>query len=429
MTRRASPQGQADQPKVKAVALAVPTFAFTGHEIIFSLFLPAWLTTQMGLNIALAGVVLFILKLLDTLNDPIMGAISDATQSAFGRRKIWMIRGLPIVVLSTALLFLTPMAVSTPYLLVLLFALTTGWTMVNVPHGAWALETGRTPQESARIFGYRTITGLIAAPCFLFAPFVLERVGFTDTRLHMAVMAILIIISLPISLLILARQVADQSGKGPLSIRLIMKDYVSIIFNRNNFYLIAMFYMAGIGFSIHSGLSIFLIHHTFLLSQWTNSFLFMQTIFGIIGIFIWIKLQSATGTIRTLNIVIFLLIALAILLLILPSGNFTLYMAFSAIKGLSTGALFMILRVILSQSIKGTSQNNKAGTHYAAYHLVFNLAAALTTFAVFLGLSLLGFDPKGPENPDHGIALRAVAGAGELIVALGLLVLSRKLRT
>ncbi len=88
----------------------------------------------------------------------------------------------------------------------------------------------------------------------------------------------------------------------------------------------------------------------------------------------------------------------------------------------------MILRVILSQSIIASEQKTKAGTYYAAYHLVFNLSAALATFGVFAGLSMMGFDPKSPVTDHFGLTLRAIAGGGELCAALGLLLISRKLR-
>ena len=65
--------------------------AITANLLAF--FLLYFLTSVAGLNAALAGSVLMIGKVWDAINDPLVGVLSDRTQSRWGRRYPWMVLG------------------------------------------------------------------------------------------------------------------------------------------------------------------------------------------------------------------------------------------------------------------------------------------------------------------------------------------------
>lgn len=71
-------------------------------------FLLYFLTNVAGLNAALAGAVLLIGRLWDGLNDPLVGWLSDRTQSRFGRRYPWMLAGAIPLGLLTVLQWVVP---------------------------------------------------------------------------------------------------------------------------------------------------------------------------------------------------------------------------------------------------------------------------------------------------------------------------------
>ncbi len=72
-------------------------------------FIPNYYIQDLGLSAALVGTALLIARLSDVVTDPIVGYLSDHTRSRFGRRRIWMVAGVPISMLSAyALFFLVP---------------------------------------------------------------------------------------------------------------------------------------------------------------------------------------------------------------------------------------------------------------------------------------------------------------------------------
>lgn len=63
--------------------------ALTANILVF--FLMPFFTNVAGLSPAIAGSILFIGKISDAINDPIIGVFSDRTQTKWGRRIPWMI--------------------------------------------------------------------------------------------------------------------------------------------------------------------------------------------------------------------------------------------------------------------------------------------------------------------------------------------------
>ncbi|WP_017294065.1 MFS transporter [Geminocystis herdmanii] len=63
--------------------------AFTANILVF--FLMPFFTNVAGISPAIAGSILFVGKIADAINDPIIGVFSDRTQTKWGRRIPWMI--------------------------------------------------------------------------------------------------------------------------------------------------------------------------------------------------------------------------------------------------------------------------------------------------------------------------------------------------
>ncbi|MBM3148659.1 MAG: hypothetical protein FJZ88_01340, partial [Chloroflexi bacterium] len=74
----------------------------TGMYLLF------FMTNVLGINPALAGTMLLWPKLWDVISDPMMGAISDATRSRFGRRRVYLLYGSVPFGIAFLLIFVAP---------------------------------------------------------------------------------------------------------------------------------------------------------------------------------------------------------------------------------------------------------------------------------------------------------------------------------
>jgi GPH family glycoside/pentoside/hexuronide:cation symporter len=123
-----------------------------------------YMTNLLGISAALAGLLIFSIRIYDMFADPLMGVVSDHTTSRMGRRRPWMLAGGFVCAAGAVLLFNAPAALIAgggtslaAWTLLCLLLYFTGYTMFNVPYMAMPAEMSdsfqvRTQLLSARVF-------------------------------------------------------------------------------------------------------------------------------------------------------------------------------------------------------------------------------------------------------------------------------------
>lgn len=76
-----------------------------GSGVLISFYYLMFLTDVIRLQPALAGVVLLISRIYDAVTDPLEGILADRTRTPMGRRRPYLIFGIPFIFLSFFLLF------------------------------------------------------------------------------------------------------------------------------------------------------------------------------------------------------------------------------------------------------------------------------------------------------------------------------------
>jgi glycoside/pentoside/hexuronide:cation symporter, GPH family len=129
--------------------------------VVSGFFLLYFLTDIVGVEPALAGMVLLFPKLWDVVSDPIMGAISDRTNSRWGRRRPYLLFGAVPFGLTFFLMFLAPAyssELARALQVGLMFALgCTAFTVVNVPYSSMVAEMSDDYNERISITSFRMI--------------------------------------------------------------------------------------------------------------------------------------------------------------------------------------------------------------------------------------------------------------------------------
>lgn len=126
--------------------------------IIGSFFQLFFLTTVAGLSPATAGTILLIVKIWDSINDPIMGWLTDKTVSKHGRRRPWLLYGAVPFGLFFFLQWVVPPFDDTGkffFYLVIALLFDTAFTIVNVPYTALTPELTRDYDERTSLNSYR----------------------------------------------------------------------------------------------------------------------------------------------------------------------------------------------------------------------------------------------------------------------------------
>ncbi len=117
-------------------------------------------TQVMGMSPELAGLALFLATFWDAITDPVMGTITDRTNTRFGRRHPFMLIGGAVFSLAFVALWLIPETIHGEkalfaYLLVVNLVVKTAFTVFIVPYSALGFEMCKRYDDRARLQGVR----------------------------------------------------------------------------------------------------------------------------------------------------------------------------------------------------------------------------------------------------------------------------------
>lgn len=169
--------------------------AIPNNILVF--FVLYFFTNVAGLNAGLAGGLILIGKAWDSINDPLIGWLSDKTRSRLGRRYPWMLIGaIPLAISFCLLWFVPPITnqwlkfVYYTFIFIIYYAAVSS---VWVPHSTLGAELTTTYNERTDIIGFRSafaIGGSIFA--LILAQIVLDIFDAPQSYFYMAFIASLI---------------------------------------------------------------------------------------------------------------------------------------------------------------------------------------------------------------------------------------------
>ena len=125
--------------------------------VVKQLLVLAFLTSVLGVPVGLAGAITTGILAFDIVTDPLVGYLSDNTETRWGRRAPWMVLGAIVMTAGTVAMFLSPYTGTSGAIWVAGFFVvaTIGFTMVVIPYGATAGEMTDNPRERSVMTGWR----------------------------------------------------------------------------------------------------------------------------------------------------------------------------------------------------------------------------------------------------------------------------------
>jgi glycoside/pentoside/hexuronide:cation symporter, GPH family len=157
--RDASPAAQLSRSTLIFYALpALPIALLTGPAMAS---LPNFYAADVGLSLAAVGTALTLARLWDTLADPVVGMLGDRTRTRLGRRKPWMIAGIPLVLIGAWFALAHPRLLTPVTLALASMVMYSGWTMIKLSHDAWGAELSGDYAQRVRITAWREAAGLL----------------------------------------------------------------------------------------------------------------------------------------------------------------------------------------------------------------------------------------------------------------------------
>ena len=167
-----------------------------GAIVIVNFYYMIFLTDVLRINPLYAGIVIFISKAWDAVSDPIMGYISDRTNTKYGRRRPYFIFGIPLIFLSFFLMWY-PVGFTAEFsrVLYVLFSymfFSTVITFVMVPYNALAAELTLDYNERTNLTSFRIAFSTISSLICAVGPIEIVKAFESDERTGYIIMGIVI---------------------------------------------------------------------------------------------------------------------------------------------------------------------------------------------------------------------------------------------
>jgi len=145
------------------------------------------------------ALILAIYTVLDALDNPVYGFLSDSTRTRWGRRRPWLVIGTPLLALSFIMFFNVPEALKAGslfwYALVMYMLTGTLDSLINTNYGALFPELFKTDKERARTNALRQTFQLLAMIISIaLTPMIANAIGYNLTSIIYSIMAVVVIL-------------------------------------------------------------------------------------------------------------------------------------------------------------------------------------------------------------------------------------------
>jgi Na+/melibiose symporter-like transporter len=414
---------------LRLIGYSAPSLVTSVAALPMALFVPAFYADDLGVPLAAVGMAIAVSRMLDVVTDPLIGSLSDRLHLPLGRRKPWMLLGVPLFALSLWNIFVPGEAASSAHLLLWSALLYLGFTMIDLPHKAWGAELSSDYDERSRITSWRE--GLsTAGQVMLLAVLVwLAAQGIDDAAAQLRGIALAIVFGLPVLTAICVLTVPEAPPEGFAHERRSTLAGLRIV-ARNPAFLrmigCVLFFVSGV--AIQGTL-----HRLVLADVMGDESLFplmilIENLGTLAGVPLWLWISVRIGKHRALMAAALWIAVWSLPLVLLRAGDTLSLIAVIVVRGSSFASILFLANSIAADVIDVDtlqSGEQRSGLFFAVWGMVTKLSLAL---GVLLGTTLpaaFGYAPAELETP-VGVQARLMAIYGAvpaLLMGLGALFL------
>lgn len=397
-----------------------------------------FLSSIIGLPPALAGTLILVSKIVDAVSDPIMGWLSDKTDTRWGRRRPFMFVASFFCAGSMIVLFTVPdfadESSKSAFVLTGLIFYSLSLTMFNVPYLAMPAEMTDDYNERNHIMSHRALFLLVGA--FLgssLAGLLLREFGGGQAAYE--IVSILIGIVVFISMIIAA---AGTSGaRYTVRSRSTLPALNQIrLFAANKPFLILAGVKAVQFLQLSASSAVSLFFFIGILKKDTSllfPFGIAISISAILSLRVWLPLINKYGKKQAfMGGVLLQAFVYLSWLLASPDETMAVFMIRAFCIGILSGGILICGQSMIVDTIeydRRLSGLNREGLYSSVFSFIEKSAHALGPFIVGLVLSLYGYDaslPKGAPQPEatdtaYFIGMAILPAVCSLLMMIGLI--------
>lgn len=348
----------------------------------------------LGLDLALIGVLLLAVRLLDAVSDPLLGLLADRVPQRWGGRKAMLAAAVPVIAAGMLLLFHPPAGGSglASWLVLSLILVYLGLSAASISYFALGSAWSRDYAERTRITAARGAAALAGVLLAAALPEWLARQYGSAAGLGLFSMVYAPLLAAAVALTVLAGpRAAPVAGSTPWRLRDVLRPLCNPRFMR----LAAIFLVNGVAAAIPATLVLFYVADVLQRPDLTALFLALYFIAGAAGMPAWVRIAAHAGKARAWLLAMVLAVAAFIWAWFLGPGEVAAFAMVCVLSGLAFGADLALPASMLADVIDDDEGRNGRpdGAYFGLWHLLEKLALALAAGLALPLLQVLGYVP------------------------------------
>ena len=390
-----------------ALAFAATSLPLQALQIAVAVHLPAYFAASIGVELAVVGGAFALVRLIDVPIEPALGIAMDRTRSRFGRYRLWMVVGAPLMMLGLYMLLIARGDVGTGYLIAWLLVMYLGTSILMLAHQAWAATLAKTYDDRARLFGVMMAVGVTGAVIVLLIPIVMERMGYGEAQGVRAMIWYLIALA-PIAVAVVVWRTPETVAPEASGLRFRLRDYLELVTDPSMARILLADLALSLGPAWMAALYLFYSRDKMgFTAGEANILLAVYILSGVVGAPALAWLATKISKHRAVMLCAAAYSLLLVTLAFLPKGNVLASLPTLFFTGFMAAGFNVLTRAMtadVADEMRLKQGRERSGLLFAMTTLTTKIAAGGSIFLTFNVLARVGYDPKlGQANAPEAI--------------------------
>ncbi|MFZ2031455.1 MAG: MFS transporter [Vitreimonas sp.] len=402
-------------------AFAAPAAPLTAMTLPSTIFLPPHFATHLGIPLSIVSAIFIGVRMLDIIIDPSIGNFQDRTHVPLGRRRFWMLAGLPFMMASIWCVYigLWP-GVAIPTAAAAVVFMFISYAVMAIAHLAWSGELVPTYHGRTHVLGAVQVASMIGSSLMLIiAGYVALR--YRSDLLAVYAMGWTIIALLPVTVLACVALVRE-APRPPQPHLTLWQTLKTLASNKLAQRVLLPDLLLGFAQGIAGGLFIFYFEFVLGFQHQTQTLLAIYFLSGLAGVPIWWFIARKLGKHRTLQLVLIYGVLTTALLSQLPRDSFAIAAPFMFLAGLPFGGGTLLTRSLMADVVDEDEVRTgarRSGIYFGILLTTSKVGVALGPLT-YIALDLAGFHATKttPNTPQALEVLTILFVGGPMLLYL-----------
>jgi glycoside/pentoside/hexuronide:cation symporter, GPH family len=397
----------------RVISLSTLAFPLAGIGLPVGVYLSPFYADELGLGVALTGMLFMIMRIWDLAIDPVVGSLVDRVNSRWGRARPWIVACVPVLMVAAYFVYMPPReGVTALYFVFWMLVFYIGATFLQIARNAWVADVAVDYDDRSRHFVVIEVVSVLSLLFLLLLPvFIAGNSGTGGDRFaQISAMGWCLIISLPVTALLACLFVPDPPRTGPqrdehkLSVSM-LKQAISNPYLR---IVLALEVLVGMGISVTSSLYLFVAESVFGLSDQASSLLLVVFfISSVVGLPVWMAIAQRTEkhtavaaavTLSALSFVLYYIVSLV--------PGFWTFAIGAVVNGFAFTAPLVIGRSMTADVVEEELSRtgvNRAGLYFGLNASAYKVGASLAIGVAYLLVGLVAGYEAGADNSPQAV--------------------------